>query len=410
VYFLPRAFLDLPLSVVDSLTAYRSSAIVALLAELTVADRLTSDAYTRFRFVWLLTRDGTVPTSADDLCHLTRHTNLFAPIITHDHKSFVQKVIQKLMPTADDCSGATSAAKSAASFRARLQHRNGAGLLPQLPFACDITDPHAMLLELLQTMVHAQTCAAKDWNLDARTWTISQEDSTCWIAAFQQAWTASCAAVLSWLKIHLDQRGQYVDFVVRCYRELLPPKTLVQVLESCFPFDWLDPAFQQGLVRHVMHDSLAMKYPPSIDHRYEFWQTISSAIESHRCLEVQSEILTLVQELTREKSRADHTHPLTSHWTVTYRDDGINVDPPSAVESMQTCTLRLESGFSSTTGCSLWPAGMLMCEFILANRHIFAGKRVLELGVGIGLTSQSRQQPRHAAHASADLSCCGASY
>lgn len=39
------------------------------------------------------------------------------------------------------------------------------------------------------------------------------------------------------------------------------------------------------------------------------------------------------------------------------------------------------------TGCALWESGFLACDFIISHASLFAGKRVLELGVGSGLTT-----------------------
>jgi hypothetical protein len=385
VYFLPHSFLDLPAAL--SVPPHTStSTLCSDLLERTIdgfiqADSISQgDAYARFRFVWMQARgdagsnEGSGDRKEEEEQLFTKHTNLFAPITTHDHKTFVSNVLRSVRTTNADGPDTTFSRMDTTLQAERC------GMLPQIPFAGDISDPRAMLVELLATIVHTQMCVTREWNLDARTW--SGEITTEKITA---GWEASCQHVSEWLSALLERHLRYLSFLARCYRELMPAKTLLQILDTALPFSWKDPFVQAGLVWYVMNDAVAMQYPPSIDHRLDVWKTLSQAIEDEGVLEVHSDILLRIQELTRMKGKAEPAELAQSHWTVTYRDD---VDPSaSSSSSLQTCTLKMETGFSSTTGCSLWPAGMLMCEFILANRHIFEGKRVLELGVGIGLTS-----------------------
>ena len=37
-----------------------------------------------------------------------------------------------------------------------------------------------------------------------------------------------------------------------------------------------------------------------------------------------------------------------------------------------------------STGCHLWPAGLWLAEWVLQRPHLFRGRRVLELGCGVG--------------------------
>lgn len=398
VYFLPRAFLHLPAALVTASSSTTSilgeSSLASLVRRLLACDSISGDAYTRFRFVWMCARDATRPQTEEEMHLLTRHTNLFAPITTHDHKAFVRNVLEKLTPPTKAAAASTTTpvndAETAQANGATAAHPSTSGLLPQIPFACDLSDPHAMLAELLATLVHGEMCRARDWNLDATTWTsgITSDD-------IGTAWQASCDAIFTWLSTILAQRRLYLSFVARCYRELMPAKTLVHVMEAAFPFAWKDPFFQSGLVQYVLADGVATRYPPSIDHRLDVWRTLTQAIEADGALEVHADILQRIQEWMKVKAKMDPAQLLETHWTVTYRADlseaaaaAAGTDNTAAAADLQTCTLKMESGFSSTTGCSLWPAGMLMCEFILAHRAIFEGKRVLELGVGIGLTSQ----------------------
>lgn len=55
-------------------------------------------------------------------------------------------------------------------------------------------------------------------------------------------------------------------------------------------------------------------------------------------------------------------------------------------EDEQLVTLRVSSNMlEGGTGCSTWPAGLLLSEFVLSHPELFFGKNCLEVGAGTGM-------------------------
>ena len=49
--------------------------------------------------------------------------------------------------------------------------------------------------------------------------------------------------------------------------------------------------------------------------------------------------------------------------------------------------------FEGGTGCHEWPAGFYLAEIAATHPHIFAGRRVVELGAGTGITAAVVARP-----------------
>lgn len=382
---MPESFTSFPAHVngatAAALADHRSALLQSLLRDLDADDCATTNVYNRFRLLWILARDSpSLRPGADQLRLLRRHSNLFAPVGTHDPKALSERMQRCVLPAGDATAGAAATAAASAAAAAaghskpilsRLQEAlqsNGVGLLPQEPFSCSLSDAPTMSLTLLAALVHAQACWALDWSLDARAWTGLAAD---WQEAWRAALEAACATVRQWVLAHMRQRAEYARFVLRCHRELMPARTLLHLLSRCLPFDWRDLSFQDALVRVVMRDAGVAEFPPDAEHAFGFWTALLADVEAAG-VDVDDALPLCVQRLLALKSQrasATNAQPAAAHWTVTYRPqpdtlttgeeahDATAAATAAAGEEedeeeieLRTCTLRMELGFSCTTG------------------------------------------------------------
>ena len=375
VCFVPESFTAFPAhldgSAAAALAEHRSTLLQSLLRDLDAADCVTTNVYNRFRLLWILARDNpALQPGADQLRLLRRHSNLFAPVGTHDPKALSERMQRCVLPAGDAIAAAASATPAAGASAApskpvlsRLQESlrtNGVGLLPQEPFSCSLSDAPAMSLTLLGAVVHAQACFDLDWGLDARTWTAAHTPDA-WRAAMESA----CASVRQWLLAHISQRHQFALFLLRCFRELMPPRTTLHLLRRCLPFDWQDLSFQDSIVATVLRDPGLAEFPPDAEHSFACWSALLTSIEQAG-VDVDDELSLCVQRLLKLKSQralATNAQPAPAHWTVTYRpepdaaeEEAVSAD--GAEIELRTCTLRMELGFSCTTGVRI----MLCCR------------------------------------------------
>lgn len=439
VAFVPASFLCFPAALGESARAeceaHRESKLQSLLASFEAAsERVSSSAYIRFRSLWMICRDGApLSVQAAVLRRLNRHPNLSAPVETHDPKALHRKMSSFVLPRATAAEGmdahASSASTTPAASAASAQFSPspppssaapsayhallascGPGLLPATPLRCSLSDPSAMALEVLRALVHAQTCCTLDWPVDAAKWTVEADQPTKdWVARWRAGFDASCQSVEAWLLAHIAARMQCAQWVLHRFQELMHPRLVVHLLSQALPLDWTDATFQAAIVRLLLHSDAignpARDYPCSIDHAFSFWSALQKELEWSQTPEIDDAFPTEIGRLLEQRKRAASRPQQTidaHYWTATYRheiiaatedEDGEEEEhsatasaSPSVPFDFRSVTLRMSSGFGSTTGLTLWPAGFLLCEWILQHPQLFRGRRVLELGCGIGLT------------------------
>lgn len=194
-------------------------------------------------------------------------------------------------------------------------------------------------------------------------------------------------------------------------REVSPRAPLLTKLAARCPFDFSATDFQQALVDRVLHDPQQQRYPPNRYQAAYFWRDLvakirekiaaaastSASVEIHPALaEREKDALALADANEEEDLRAGfyRNFELASvcDATTTSRlggeTDSVLVLPSCPADRSHLYPFRVETGnMAASIGLVQWPAGFLMCEFALDYPEIFAGKRVLELGAGIGLTS-----------------------
>ena len=451
VAFVPARFLNLPPVFGGECEAHRESKLRALLTSFEAASNAISGpgaggAYIRFRWLWMLCRDGgALSHSASVLRRLRRHPNLSAPVETHDPKALHARMSALVMPAATEAPGSQSSSASASASTAASAESSsspaasaaaprsayhaflascGPGLLPETPLRCSLGDPTAMALEVLTALVHAQTCATLNWPLDTTQWATTAAaagsdaaaESSHGVARWRLSFDSACSAVESWLLTHIAHRASFAQFVLHRFQELMHPRAVIHLLNNALPLDWTDATFQAAIVRlmlHASHNSSStsssnnngsnptQEYPCSLDHAWSFWSALQKELEWSQTPEIDDALPTEIGRLLaqRKKVAARPQQTIDAHyWTAFYRPEIISEtedDEQSAQDlasnavpfDFRSVTLRMSSGFGSTTGLTLWPAGFLLCEWVLQHPDLFRGRRVLELGCGIGLTS-----------------------
>lgn len=187
-------------------------------------------------------------------------------------------------------------------------------------------------------------------------------------------------------------------------REVQPVEPLLQRLRQC-TFDWSDDDFQSLLVTRVLHDAQQVSFPPNKFRSAHFWRELLACMRERlpagaalhpELLAKEAEAMSIGDAIEAENMTAGwyRSFELASiaDETTTSTLEG----PTNSIVVLPTCTadrtrcfpFRVESGnMAASIGLVMWPAGFLLCEFALDHPELFRGKRILELGAGIGLTS-----------------------
>ncbi|XP_064478570.1 protein-lysine N-methyltransferase EEF2KMT-like [Ornithodoros turicata] len=142
----------------------------------------------------------------------------------------------------------------------------------------------------------------------------------------------------------------------------------VSCLEA-LPNSMLDDEFQKNiLTRTVLHD-VSKNFPQASGYRRSFLKALIAMLES-RGAEVIEDIYALYTDLI---SAVDDDNTKLRY--ITYLMDDF-----SYVTVIESKALVL----NGTTGLTTWPAAKYFSEWCLANKQLLDGKRLLELGCGVG--------------------------
>lgn len=222
----------------------------------------------------------------------------------------------------------------------------------------------------------------------------------------------------------VETRELWLLEILRRAREVVHVNTLLPQLDALPPEEcnWRDAAFQQRLVDVVLHDAQQKAFPPNRFENAYFFKTLLQSLQAglKEGEALHSELAAKLEDALRVDS-SHESEDLTAGW---YRNYEVAAQAEAEAEAEDkgdggsssshnnrlatTCTsgptgsvlvlphapsrrvypFRVETGnMAASIGLVMWPAGFLMAEFALDNPDLFRGKRVLELGAGIGLTS-----------------------
>ncbi|KAJ7665208.1 hypothetical protein DFH06DRAFT_309176 [Mycena polygramma] len=197
--------------------------------------------------------------------------------------------------------------------------------------------------------------------------------------------------------------------ILRGYASLIPANKLR------FPSHLQTQVIHDFLVDHILLNAHFKKYPPSQDYQRTFWKWIIPALEkklgsdvgsslsylktagihhSQSDMEIDSRIYEIYLELLNSSAPLGavpgligQRPPSQSYITHFWRSGKNDVLPSSVnLDEYQTTTLlesrtMIESG---TTGLRTWIASLILAQHLNANPALVHGKRILELGSGVG--------------------------
>lgn len=150
---------------------------------------------------------------------------------------------------------------------------------------------------------------------------------------------------------------------------MVPMNELVNRLVQCENYVLCE--FQQKLVFLLLKHEIGNRYAPQRSYTSRFLKKYISLIENSGH-EVHDELMQEFMLLLRNDRQDD----LDLHYlTFSLKED-------------VTATVRV-AGYCNQVGMRIWEAGYYLSEYVLQNADRFCGKRVLELGSGVGLTGIS---------------------
>lgn len=144
------------------------------------------------------------------------------------------------------------------------------------------------------------------------------------------------------------------NYATRCYGQMVPVRHMI--------WDNID----QDAVMNMVSSQHYQTFPPSRDYARNYLKKVIADVEENGD-EVREELLeTYINLLQAKEGEA-------ACYKTYYTDIGV-------------ITLREESSLIShgTTGLRTWEAALRFAEYILANKELVKGCRVLELGSGVG--------------------------
>ncbi|KAL3172443.1 hypothetical protein MRX96_043355 [Rhipicephalus microplus] len=150
----------------------------------------------------------------------------------------------------------------------------------------------------------------------------------------------------------------------------VPVAELRKLLDTV-PRELLTQEFQEALIdRTVLHPT-ALAYPPRPAYITNFLKCLINKLEEKNVEITDSLYVHFAEKLGGVNSDEDIPG------FVTY-----------TIDARTTVTLKEHTAFvvGGTTGLTTWQASKFLSEWCLENRHLLRGKRILELGCGIGLT------------------------
>ncbi|KAI0699333.1 hypothetical protein C8T65DRAFT_659522 [Cerioporus squamosus] len=169
--------------------------------------------------------------------------------------------------------------------------------------------------------------------------------------------------------------------ILRSYATLRPPK-LIQKPSVSFQ------SAHDFLLNHLLLNPHLQEFPPSTQYQLSFWKWAIDWLEQLMSGEdelderMYTHHVDLMQSTSAESvgSARPQASYLTYLWP-TSRVTGQSVYPGYASVTLLESRTTIEGG---TTGLRTWSASLVLAQYILEHPGLIAGRRVLELGCGIG--------------------------
>lgn len=171
--------------------------------------------------------------------------------------------------------------------------------------------------------------------------------------------------------------------VLKLYLAMAPARTVFEQMQ-CADGAWAEPGAQARFVSGVLRHPIAQEYPPSAEYRKLLLRLyIDGVAKGCGSVEYDDDLMESYTALCVAPS-APPSH----------EDLHGNEGPERCFRTLfladdSALTLELRRGFGTEstggTGAALWEAALVMSDFLYANQHLVAHKRVLELGAGNGM-------------------------
>eukprot|EP01128_Nolandella_sp_AFSM9_P010536 TRINITY_DN7302_c0_g1_i1.p1 TRINITY_DN7302_c0_g1~~TRINITY_DN7302_c0_g1_i1.p1 ORF type:complete len:384 (+),score=67.67 TRINITY_DN7302_c0_g1_i1:40-1152(+) len=137
----------------------------------------------------------------------------------------------------------------------------------------------------------------------------------------------------------------------------------------------VDELFQASVYEKVLNDPVCLRYPPSIRYRHSFLKTYIAHIEEEYAA-VDDQLLTYFLSNLHLKGKVSESEGAIRE--VCHSSYDVN-------ERVGLVTIKMATQLDSV-GLTSWEAGFFLAEYFIAEPDVLRGKKVVELGAGIGLT------------------------
>ncbi|KAG1702479.1 hypothetical protein DVH05_009429 [Phytophthora capsici] len=166
--------------------------------------------------------------------------------------------------------------------------------------------------------------------------------------------------------------------VLEAYRAMEPVKSVIGMIKEQFKHEqhWATLEFQAQVMQTVVNDPVCDQFAPLRKYTYRFLKAFVAEIEAVHADVDDGLVEALMDFVLNAKLSDDALNAEVMHhvsYTVPTRDSSVVV------------TCRVASVFNEV-GLKLWEAGWLLAEYVLAHKSEFRGRKVLELGAGVGFT------------------------
>ncbi|KAG3010458.1 hypothetical protein JG687_00007771 [Phytophthora cactorum] len=169
--------------------------------------------------------------------------------------------------------------------------------------------------------------------------------------------------------------------VLEAYRAMEPVKDVIHMIKTQFAADrrWTSLEFQTQVLQVVVNDPVCDDFAPLRKYTYRFLKSFVNEIEVVHA-DVDDGLVEALMEFVLNSKLVDDALNSEAMHHVSYT-------VPTA-DSSVVVTCRVASVFNEV-GLKLWEAGWLLAEYIIAHESEFRGRKVLELGAGVGFTGMA---------------------
>ncbi|XP_046618096.1 protein-lysine N-methyltransferase EEF2KMT [Neodiprion virginianus] len=144
--------------------------------------------------------------------------------------------------------------------------------------------------------------------------------------------------------------------------------TTAEIIEA------MTPEMQRKILEKTVNTELVKKYPMKRSYQKSFLKRLINELENH-CNEVHDEMYSTYCSLVS----SDDGESSTQYRHFLYNENPTCTNAITLQESVSIVSL-------GTTGLCTWQAGLGLAEWCMENKELLRGRKILELGCGVGLT------------------------